>query len=483
MANSRFYRWLRAGKIVAPYGYPLWALGTVAITLGTSLCGWIVVSSCWKATLRPSQRAAVLDEPDDSDSVGGKPQRIIYFQDEISEQNIAAYAIEPTEPGGDIKYCGRHFPPTPGDILSEKSRTQATRIRTLLTGVGVVLTLYGFVFQNIGIRELHWSAGLLQLGVTLFLALLRAWLRRNIGDLHPSDSTNSSKDSTDRVRITKLERGFGACELAARLTDYECYIPIAGGFSTTGSSDQSIPESARHLLGEGQYVPVRAIDLPGINVHLLGTHVEGPSPYDDMIRNVLKTQACLADCEPDGETTKMATSCLRAMEEIMQIIAEVDAGTRVRELNHFIHMVIAKNPIAGVGNELPNILALRPIRFPWKDVNHTRFLRAIIGFSRYAYAGPTLTSTNVGYLTNIFRLIGHCTISDLEKQLTLLKAWINPREIYIRYLQAPSRHSRARFASHEEYQTLVFGLPFSWDFQREAVRMPDIYTPEQEDES
>jgi hypothetical protein len=39
------WEWLRSGSLVASYGYPTWAVGTVCITFGVTLCSYVVQSS------------------------------------------------------------------------------------------------------------------------------------------------------------------------------------------------------------------------------------------------------------------------------------------------------------------------------------------------------------------------------------------------------------------------------------------------------
>lgn len=202
-------QWLRAGKIVAAYGYPVWASGTLAISTGTSICGWVVESSTWKATLRPEK-----------DSESRAPTRIVIFQKAIPEQDMLAYALQPIPPGGDFRVSVRLFPPT--SESPSKEETRLAEIRSWITVAGAVLALSGFVCQNIGTRELHWSAGLLQLSATFTSTLVRAYLRMKVGN-----TPRITGSETTRNEITRLDRGFSACHLATELVGYECYLPMA----------------------------------------------------------------------------------------------------------------------------------------------------------------------------------------------------------------------------------------------------------------
>ena len=87
---------------------------------------------------------------------------------------------------------------------------------TTLLGTGFALS--GFILQNLGTRELHFSASIAQLIATLALTILRSWVRRNVG-IPPPD-------------CKKLKRGFEMTHMIyelcgiRRFTDYaKCSIP------------------------------------------------------------------------------------------------------------------------------------------------------------------------------------------------------------------------------------------------------------------
>ena len=47
--------------------------------------------------------------------------------------------------------------------------------------IGTFVTLAGFVCQFIGLRELYWSATIVQLGVTVIVTGIRSFVRRDLG--------------------------------------------------------------------------------------------------------------------------------------------------------------------------------------------------------------------------------------------------------------------------------------------------------------
>jgi hypothetical protein len=113
------WRWLRAGKIVDFYGYPIWAAGTGAITLGSLICGRIVESSAVKYAL-------------DYDIPNG---RIIRLQRKIPTLHIPSYGIYGESTTRPVRMSLRKWPPIEGDTV-----------------LGAFFALGGFVCQNIGTR-------------------------------------------------------------------------------------------------------------------------------------------------------------------------------------------------------------------------------------------------------------------------------------------------------------------------------------------
>lgn len=93
------YKWklLRSGKVVAGWGYPIWAAGTVAISLGMSMCGWAIGDSTRRKHFQPHVDLR-------------KPASIVLPQEAITEQNILAYSIGLVEPNVDYVLSKRSPP-------------------------------------------------------------------------------------------------------------------------------------------------------------------------------------------------------------------------------------------------------------------------------------------------------------------------------------------------------------------------------------
>ncbi|KAK1755545.1 hypothetical protein QBC47DRAFT_445709 [Echria macrotheca] len=158
-----YWQWKRGANTVASYGYPTWASGTVCIAIGASICGWVLESSTWKFATLPSYNKHPLEFG-----------QIVLLQKRLPDQRIPGYVIRPVKPGEYFKASQRRWPLVGGSAEESASESEGEqrekdrRIREISTIVGATVALSGFILQNIGTRELHFSAGLIQLGVTLF---------------------------------------------------------------------------------------------------------------------------------------------------------------------------------------------------------------------------------------------------------------------------------------------------------------------------
>lgn len=148
---------------------PNLAAGTICIAIGVSLCARVVEASTTEYIIRPRFRIS-------------RPRfRALRLQKKMANLELPAYAIYNNSKIPWVRVSQRIWPPVPQSMTQNDETSALGRRLLLLSTVGAFLTLAGFVCQNIGTRELHWSAGVLQLGTTLMLAVLRAWLRRHVG--------------------------------------------------------------------------------------------------------------------------------------------------------------------------------------------------------------------------------------------------------------------------------------------------------------
>ena len=204
------FHWRRGTSIVGFYGYPVWAVGTFLIILGISICAHVVEASTFEWVLELK-----------SDNQGNTPEfRIVRLQKSMPDQHLPAFAIYNARNDTCVRLSIRDlFPAGSFDEDSTAKFEQTSfemrmhtisrgKFLSLLTLLGSITTLTGFIMQNVGTRELHWSAGVSQLIATVILVAIRGWLRRYIGNRQAKPT---------RV----LDPGFEPCDLTSDVHQVE----------------------------------------------------------------------------------------------------------------------------------------------------------------------------------------------------------------------------------------------------------------------
>ena len=389
-----YWRWPRAGKLVAPYGYPLWAIGTGLLSIGTLICGWIVESSCWKSTICSSTATSA--------------PAFTFFQKRIPEQNISGYAIDLVPSGNALQISRRLFPLASDE--NARNLDSQRRIREWCTIVGTVISFVGFIVQNVGTRQLHWSAGISQFILTVIMVGVRAWLRRNVG--YPKGSSSE---------FLKLQEGQEACDFIFRTTFHRFHQPF--------------------LIGTTDHFEW---DRDQLNVWL--GHNMGPSLDPDArnlssnlgaVASALYTHDLLGECEEDtGKISEMAIACYKAMAAIVYAIFGGDEDLRdqfLTDMTHFTYMMVSERDTHF------RTRGLVPIRFPTRGLlnsksarrdDHIRFLRAIIALNRHALV--PYTEVTRYFSERSWRLVGTFPSTEVKQKKELLKALFKPHNVWSR---------------------------------------------------
>jgi hypothetical protein len=334
-----YYRWPRAGYVVASYGYPIWACGTIFITIGVCLCARVVEYSTTESIVEPLSLKGGPSAPQQASSSQDIQQKsdatrentgfhVVRLQKKISAMNLQAFAIFNDEKNPRVVISRRTlFPPGPTSINfgsseceTEDDETKPDPKSTLMaitTAIGTALTLIGFVCQNIGTRELHWSGGVAQLGATLVLVLLRAWLRRHVGD-PPS-------------KPTKLKSGFEASHLSSNVHRVNRFMIHTGMYQnpeivqppaqklTDGS-----PNATKDIEGNNLRLFLGKVTLrepPKVNDLSRTTELDTAFEVRVMVFRVLKSQLIFSEIQPGStEINDIATRVYDTMETILTLL-------------------------------------------------------------------------------------------------------------------------------------------------------------------
>ena len=148
------------------YAYPLMASGTLFLVMGMMACSHVVRASSVETTW-----------------VAERKFRIIWLQKSatVNNQLFGSYALFADKERNTLTTSRRRtYTPSSKHSSSIKSTFASALSFQNLTIVGSFMSLAGFVTQFFGIRGLHWSASIAQLVVTLAMAVVRTWIRRNM---------------------------------------------------------------------------------------------------------------------------------------------------------------------------------------------------------------------------------------------------------------------------------------------------------------
>ena len=159
------------GRRVADYAFTCVAVGTLLLVAGMILCCHVVESSTTETQYRP---------------VGGREARIVWLQKRgiVSDHTVEPFAV---------------FPTSTRSIITTSVRAQGRK--EIFAVVGTAVSLGGYIVQFIGLRGLHWSASVAQLGAIGVMTSLRAWVRRNLAQV-PASQPLVADHELDWLAIT-----------------------------------------------------------------------------------------------------------------------------------------------------------------------------------------------------------------------------------------------------------------------------------------
>jgi len=156
-ANSQSTAFLTDGEPAPEYAYPCLAAGTVMLVAGMLMCAHVVESGSQEVTYQVK--------------LPGTMARFIWLQKEgtVNDQSFRPFAI---------------YSPSPTRYYTTSRRREdgdgSQSVMEAKTASGTIISLLGFVTQFIGLRGIHWSVSVAQLGAALVMAVMRAWVRRGL---------------------------------------------------------------------------------------------------------------------------------------------------------------------------------------------------------------------------------------------------------------------------------------------------------------
>ncbi|USP78311.1 uncharacterized protein yc1106_05585 [Curvularia clavata] len=147
------WKFSKAGSDVQDYAYPCFVAGTLAIVFGVILCSHVIEGVT-------DERTYEAKTPQVSQVTR------LQLACTVSDQSFKPFLI--MNPPGDKR------------IQMSRLLRRPERQLSRLAGFASIMTVAGFIVQFVGLRGLHWSATIFQLGVTLTMTGARSWVRRGL---------------------------------------------------------------------------------------------------------------------------------------------------------------------------------------------------------------------------------------------------------------------------------------------------------------
>ena len=207
------YHWKepKGTKPVQDYAYPTFLLGTCLLFVSIALCSYIIEATTVEQVFLPTDDYGVenIFRLQLQQNMGDQPFKTYVILNNTEDKKIRTSRYDHEET---LRYDPRNhetsvqegssesgsYDPTTRRrerVRGELSRTAPrsrhaadqpgkprTKVPKSMVIIAVILCFVGFICQFVGLRALHWSATVIQLGITLLMTCIRAWIRRGISN-------------------------------------------------------------------------------------------------------------------------------------------------------------------------------------------------------------------------------------------------------------------------------------------------------------
>ncbi|KAE8382836.1 hypothetical protein BDV26DRAFT_252738 [Aspergillus bertholletiae] len=217
------------GQPVENYALPLFLIGTISLCTGMFLCGFIIERSSRELYFRPA-----------------RPSKVYWLQpggQNVGDQVFGSFLGVNEGPGSQ---------PTEDLIYIKSIRDNAFEGSWYMLSVTISITLVGFVAQFVGLRGLHSSVTLAQMGSTLVMAIVRTCLR-------------TKRISSKENRLTKQEQQLASYKsqeldfFAFHLEDVKSFSLVPGMVRSSSQYQPSLSSIASGSSGQTSRLGARLI--------------------------------------------------------------------------------------------------------------------------------------------------------------------------------------------------------------------------------
>ena len=185
---------------VGGYAFPFMAIGTLIMSAGLLICAHVIESSSTEETYEVHGGRAL-----------GSYTLWLQRAGTVNDQYFKSFAIFAKDKRTRITTSRRN---KRWDSVQPDGNVSGGKLAT----VGTLSSLCGYILLFIGLRGLHWSATITQLGATLLMTVLRAWVRRGLTGLpHVQSLPNGFELEWLASRSSMLVESWPASEQKSRL--------------------------------------------------------------------------------------------------------------------------------------------------------------------------------------------------------------------------------------------------------------------------
>ncbi|KAF8535765.1 hypothetical protein BDD12DRAFT_796787, partial [Trichophaea hybrida] len=158
------YSFKKSQGVLPVYAFPFTMAGTLMLVFGLLICSHIVEASSVEEKYRVQ--------------VGGTV-RIVWLQqsETVSDQSFDSFALLAKGPRTLIITSRRNIMPSVG---AEDDDDRVYLHTEILTTATTIVSVCGFLMQFVGLRAMHWSVTVAQLGATVAMTILRSVVRRGL---------------------------------------------------------------------------------------------------------------------------------------------------------------------------------------------------------------------------------------------------------------------------------------------------------------
>jgi len=221
------YHWKKkkGDQFVQGYAYPTFLAASCVLITGIALCSHIIEATT-------VEQIFVAEKP--------YVKRIFQLQMActMGDQTFDPYIIA-TNPRADCLRTSRSGSYNLARLGNDPRVTRAIRSQKRKTWLAIILSFLGFVGQFVGLRALHWSATVIQLGVTCIMTAVRARVRRGIS--RRPKNMRIRDDDPNRLAISLgiacQDDGFDDIREPWVEVDSPCLGPYTGGNTALETSD------------------------------------------------------------------------------------------------------------------------------------------------------------------------------------------------------------------------------------------------------